>query len=78
MKTATNWTYGGYWASVLGLGNATKIVDDYGLVPSDRQGMSEWLGAAEEAALSAASIDNPDEWADFHTRALDELCSVDA
>jgi hypothetical protein len=82
--TAQAWDFGGYWAVVLGdKRSAADVAIEFDLDTSDRRGLDEWLGHAEEAAWSEdhsheAGADLPEEWSEFHARALDALHSVDA
>ena len=71
-----DWTYDGYYTAVIGELGPASIVAEFGLDPSDRQGLSEWIGNAEHEAAAAAGIGIPAEWADHHVKALDELASV--
>lgn len=67
-----------YWFSVLGVKNAAGIVSEFDLDASDRHGLDEWLSLAEVEAARADGISPiPAEWAEYHARALDELCSVE-
>lgn len=72
------WDYSGYWHYVLGLANADQIIAEFGLDPSNRRGLDEWLGEAEAEAWRAGGEDGamPEEWGDFHARALDALCAT--
>lgn len=75
----SNWTYDGYWNAVLGAGRSTAdVIRDFDLDPGDRRGVDEWLGAAESEAWAMGKLGGPipDEWSDFHARALKTLCSV--
>lgn len=73
----TSWTYEGYWNAVLGANrDAAGVVEEFGL-SGTRQGVSEWLGAAEAEAARVGGVDARAVWgADFHERALDELCAA--
>lgn len=76
---ATNWTFDGYWNTVLGASrDAADVVREFDLNPADdRRGTDEWLGTAEAEALAmGGSVDVPAEWSDFHAKALDMLCAV--
>ncbi len=60
------WTYEGYWRTVIG--------DGFSPDPDTRQGLDEWLGAAEaEAWDQGGRGEMPPEWAEHHVRALDAL-----
>lgn len=74
------WTYEGYWATVLGANrSAQTVVEEFGLPRGgDLQTLSTWLGTAEVEAWRAGKIagELPEEWAEFHKRAIDELSLV--
>lgn len=74
----TTWTFDGYWNTVLGANRAVDdVLREFDLTATDRRGLDEWLGHAEEAALAAGGLtDVPEEWAGFHERALDALCAA--
>ena len=79
--TMAAWTYEGYWNVVLGdKRDARQVVAEFGLDPSDRRGLDEWLGVAESTAWaeSGESLEAfpRGEWSPFHAQALDELASV--
>lgn len=72
----TSWTYEGYWNAVLGANRtAEDVVREFKLDASRRTEMEFWLDDAEAAAWAAGGNSGrvPEEWADFHDRALREL-----
>ena len=74
--TMAAWTYEGYWNVVLGdKRDARQVVAEFGLDPSDRRGLDEWLGVAESTAWaeSGESLEAfpRGEWSPFHAQALD-------
>lgn len=73
MNATTKWTFAGYWNTVLGNISAAAALESYDMRSGDRQGLSTWLGEAEEAAWLAGRQGGkvPGEWADFHEKALD-------
>ena len=77
-ETKTAWTEEGYWATVLGQKTPAQAVREYGLVPSDRSGVDEWLGTAEVEAwrVGGEGGEIPESWSGFHANALDRLCAV--
>lgn len=74
------WDYEGYWNVVLGHRSAEQVVAEFELDPSDRRGLDEWLGEAEAEAWRVGGEGGamPEEWGDFHARALDALCATKA
>ena len=78
METIT--TYEGYWNTVLGAErDAAAVLSEFGLDAGDRRGLDEWLGVAETEAWreSAQGGPLPEEWGDYHARALAEIASND-
>lgn len=76
--SAPRWSYEGYWNVVLSSNrNAADVIAEFDLDPSDRRGLDEWLGHAEEAAREAGGLPQiPEEWAGYHARALAALEGV--
>lgn len=73
----TMWTFEGYWNTVLGANrNATDVVRELELDPSDARGLDEWLGKAESEAWTVGGFAGqpyPEEWTGYHARALEAL-----
>jgi hypothetical protein len=74
------WNFEGYWNTVMGpTRSAGDIVREFEL-GAGRRGLDEWLGEAEMEAWMAGGNsvrdELPEEWAEFHARALDMLCEV--
>lgn len=71
------WTFEGYWNTVIGSTYTPEsVVEEFKLVA---RGLDEWLGSAEEAAISAGAVDRTttlDAWADFHDLALAKLAAA--
>jgi hypothetical protein len=68
-----------YWGTVIGSLPAPGIVHLYELDLSDRRDVDEWIGSCEEEAIRDWGLDREFHlaaWKDHHTRALDELLSV--
>lgn len=74
----TTWTYEGYWNAVLGANrSASDVVSEFELNTGDRRGLDEWLGQAEGEALAIGGLGElPEEWSDYHERALNALCEA--
>lgn len=72
------WTWGGYWAVVLGANRtAATLVHEFDLIGGSVRDLNEWLGTAESTAWEAGGFGGtpyPEEWSDFHRRALDLIC----
>lgn len=69
------WTYDGYWATVLGAGNARAVVREHGLT-ADRKAIRAWLSTAQAEAWRACGNGGqmPAEWSDSYIEmALDAL-----
>ena len=66
--------FGGYWAAVLGVGDAFHVITEHGLITSDRASVERWLRCAEAEALAQTDEPRPAEWSGFRARVLDELC----
>lgn len=73
----TTWTYGGYWAAVLGAYLSPETAADAYLA-SDERSIGAWLDGAEEEAWDAGGLggDMPAEWVDHHARALEAVEAV--
>ena len=72
----TTWTYEGYFSTVLGAhSNRESLASDFDLDLSNRSGLDQWLGNAESEAwaIGGQPGDIPEEWTDFHAKALDYL-----
>lgn len=73
-SVSAGWDYEGYWNAVLGANrDASSVVMEFGLVSDS---LDEWLGVAESEAWRVGRNDRapmPDEWTQFHARALAEL-----
>jgi hypothetical protein len=84
MTMQANWNYLGYWHAVLGTRTAEQVVIEFDLDPTDRVGLDEWLGHAEEDALrvgytSEAERDEArEQWEQtgYHRRALETLVEM--
>ena len=65
-------TYSEYWTQVLGQRTAGQVVMEFELTDSSSQGVSEWLGGAEEEARRAGEIaaEVLEGWAAYHGRAV--------
>lgn len=69
-------TYDTYWQAILGSRSAEMVAAEFGLVAD---GLDEWLGTVEEAAISAGNLDRDAtlaEWGALHGRALAELVAA--
>ena len=66
------WTYEGYWHAVLGQGTSVDVVREHEL---GAEGLDEWLGLAEVEAARIGGVGSvlPEEWAEYHKRALAAL-----
>ena len=76
MTTSTaTWDYEGYWNTVLGVGNASRIVRESDLSGGTERDLDEWLGHAEAEAWASGGRggDLPEEWSSYHERALAAL-----
>lgn len=75
------WDYERYWTIVFGAKRwPDEVVSEFGLRGRDETGLSEWIGHAEYAAWawSTEGLEGqpmPDEWKEFHRKALEELRS---
>lgn len=81
MTTSTaTWDYEGYWNTVLGVGNASRIVRESDLSGATERDLDEWLGHGEAEAWSAGGNDGdlPEEWASYHQTALAALVEAAA
>ncbi len=73
---ATTMTYGEWWQAVLGRDTAAGIVTAFDLT-GPRASLDEWLGTAEEAAVSQGlAYDDETQARAYHARALADLCEA--
>jgi hypothetical protein len=75
------WTYEGYWNVVMGANRSPQdVVFEFGLDAegTSRRSIDEWLGWAESEAWAMGRRGGPlpEEWEEFHQRALQSLQAV--
>lgn len=77
--TTIDWTFEGYWNTVLGADrSAADVVAEYDLEGGNRPSLSEWLSTAESEAwqLGRLGASQGAAWGRFHEPALDALCDA--